>query len=161
MNKSWKKIISVLMIFCFILIVIIAILLCIYYFIYYQNTYNEEWFNKSNNISTVSTIVIQPGSYWYGQMTFSTIDYSIGLNSGNFSALQPVIIDDANFSLFKQGKPYQLSPETSRIKFNMSYFRYNSNVNASNLYIIILNNDKYNKSIMTITTTHPPLHPIP
>lgn len=164
MDKSSKKRRNIL-ILCLILAALIAVVMAfIFYLFYYTdiNTTNQLWSEESNYTQApiISAIVIQPGSYWFYHINYSSMSIVITLQSGNFSAIHPSILDDSNFSLFRQGKPYRYAPETSNITF---YERdsYSGDVYAYGLNLVIQNLDNNNTSIMTVTITYQPGRPVP
>lgn len=143
-------------------LVIVTLVAVVVVFVFcYTGIHNEEGLNGSNHRAPVTAdIVIQPGSHWYYHINYSSMNVVITLISGNFSALQPLIIDDTNFALFQQGKPYQYTAETS----NMTYYKglnYSGDIHAYGSNLIIINNDRNNTSIVTIELKYQPNIPVP
>ncbi len=143
------------------LVLVTLIVAVVVFVFYYPGIKNEEWSKESNHQATVvADIVIQPGSYWYYHINYSSVNVVITLISGNFSGLQPLIIDDTNFSLLQQGKPYQYALETSNITFYKE-FSYIGDIHAYDSNLVIINNDKNNTSILTIAIMYKPDPPVP
>ncbi len=143
------------------LALVALIVVVIIYVFYYLEITNEELLTTSNSQShIISAIVIQPGSSWNYHINYSVINVVITLKSGNFSALQPLIIDDTNFSLFQLGQPYQYAKESSNLTINEG-FSYHGNIYDKGSNLVIINNDKKNDSILTISILYTPDFPVP
>ena len=143
-------------------LVLVTLIVVVVVFIFFYPRINNEVSSKESNhqASVVADIVIQPGSYWYYHINYSSVNVVITLISGNFSALQPSIIDDTNFSLLQQGKPYQYALETSNITFYKE-FSYSGDIHAYDSNLVIINNDKNNTSILTIAIMYQPYPHVP
>jgi hypothetical protein len=137
---------------------ITVVIICIFY---YLESNNEEYLTNSNSQShIISAIVIQPGSSWNYHINYSVINVVITLKSGNFSALQPLIIDDTNFSLFQRGQSYQYASESLNLTIDEG-FSYHGDIYAKGSDLVIINNDKNNDSILTISILYQPDFPVP
>lgn len=161
LDISSKKRRDILILSLILVTLIVVVVVFAYYLIYYPEINTTDSLNDSNpQSSVIANIVIQPGSHWFYHINYSSINVVITLISGNFSALQPSIIDDTNFSLFQQGKPYQNAPETSNITFYKGY-NYSGNIHAYDSNLVIMNYDTNNTSIVTIAIMYMPDRPVP
>lgn len=137
---------------------IVVVIVCVFYYPKITNEEQLTTFNSQSHI--ISAIVIQPGSSWDYHINDSVVNVVISLKSGNFSALQPLIIDDTNFSLFQRGQSYQSAQESSNLTIDED-LSYHGDIYAKGSNLVIINNDKINDSILTISILYTPDFPVP
>lgn len=158
MNRSSIKWYKPLIMSLALVALIVAVIVCIFY---YPQITNKERLTTSNSRShIISAIVIQPGSSWNYHINYSVMNIVITLKSGNFSALQPLIIDDSNFSLFQRGQSYQYTKESSNLTTDEG-FSYHGDIYGMGSNLVIINNDKKNDSILTISIIYQSDFPVP
>jgi hypothetical protein len=114
------------------------------------NHYNPEPYPYAD-FPTVNGLSITPNSSDYFPLNYPTSRLYIEVNSGNLSALQPVILNNASFSLYRQGRPFQPTIGTNDFLKNTSsnQFVFNNSIDM-NQYIVIINSDVNSTANVTI-----------
>ena len=158
MDRSSMKMHKILVMSLVLVALIVVVIACIFY--YLEINPEERSTTSDHRSAVVSDIVIQPGSSWYYHINYSSLNIVITLIRGNFSALQPMVIDDTNFSLFQRGQSYQYAKESSNLTIGEGS-SYHGDIYANGSNLVIINNDEKNDSILTISILYQPDFPVP
>ena len=114
------------------------------------NHYNPEPYHYAD-FPTVNGLSVEPNSSNFYYMHYPTTRLYLEVNSGNFSALQPMILNNASFTLYQQGKPFHATIRTNDFLKNTSSnrFVFNNSIDM-NQYIVIKNGDVNSTANVTI-----------
>lgn len=134
-------------------VILLVILLFVPYIVQFINglNYNDTGQKYYKEYPTTNYLEITPSNTSYFSINYPTTRLYIDVNTGNITALQPAIIDETNFSLYKQGRSYQIDPLTLNITrdINSNRFICNKTIEMYN-YLLIKNNDIITTANVTI-----------